>query len=170
MADAAAHLVDRVLPEVPTRQWVLSLPFPLRYRLAYDRTLATPLLAAFLRAVFASLKRRARERYGVRRTKCEAVTILQRFGGALNLNAHFHSLVLDGVYEVHLRVNTPRHAALSLSYALRTLHRPWRECPQSQQREPRTLSWPGRVGKKGPVAGIRPTPTPPPTAASLSAN
>lgn len=25
---------------------------------------------------------------------------LQRFGGALNLNAHFHSLVIDGVYEV----------------------------------------------------------------------
>jgi ribosomal protein S27E len=100
MADTAAHLVDRVLPGVPTRQWVLSLPFPLRYRLAYDRSLATPLLAAFLRAVFASLRRRAHERYGVRRTKCGAVTFLQRFGGALNLNVHFHSLVLDGVYEV----------------------------------------------------------------------
>lgn len=100
MADTAAHLVDCVLPAVPTRQWVLSLPFPLRYRLAYDRTLATPLLAAFLRAVFASLRRRAREIYGVRNTKCGAVTFLQRFGGALNLNVHFHSLVLDGVYEV----------------------------------------------------------------------
>ena len=100
MAETAAHLVDRVLPAVPTRQWVLSLPFPLRYRLAYDRALATPLLAAFLRAVFASLRRRARERYGVRRAKCGAVTFLQRFGGALNLNVHFHSLVLDGVYEV----------------------------------------------------------------------
>jgi len=27
MADTAAHLVDRVLPEVPTRQWVLTLPY-----------------------------------------------------------------------------------------------------------------------------------------------
>ncbi len=26
MADTAAHLVDRVLPEVPMRRWVLSLP------------------------------------------------------------------------------------------------------------------------------------------------
>jgi len=100
MAETAAHLVDRVLPAVPTRQWVLSLPFPLRHRLGYDRTLATPLLAAFLRAVFASLRRQARERYGVRRAKCGAVTFLQRFGRALNLNVHFHSLVLDGVYEV----------------------------------------------------------------------
>jgi len=56
MAETAAHLVDGVLPTVPTRQWVLSLPFPMRYRLAYDRDLATPLLAAFLRAVFASLR------------------------------------------------------------------------------------------------------------------
>jgi hypothetical protein len=26
------------------------------------------------------------------------VTLIQRFGSALNLNAHFHLLVLDGVY------------------------------------------------------------------------
>ena len=86
MAETAANLVDGVLPEVPMRQWVLSLPFPLRYRLAYDRTLATPLLAAFLRAVFASLRRRARECYGANKAKCGAVTFLQRFGGALNLS------------------------------------------------------------------------------------
>ena len=36
MADTAAHLVDRVFPEVPVRQWVLSLPYALRYRLVYD--------------------------------------------------------------------------------------------------------------------------------------
>ena len=36
MADTAAFLVDRVLPKVPVRQWVLSLPIALRYKLAYD--------------------------------------------------------------------------------------------------------------------------------------
>ncbi len=45
MADTAAHLVDRVLPEVPIRQWVLSLPIPLRYRIAYDRELCSEVLA-----------------------------------------------------------------------------------------------------------------------------
>ena len=96
--DSAAHLVDRVLPEVPVRQWVLSLPFALRYRLAYDAPLTSAVLGVFVRGVFASLRRRAREKWGVNRGQCGAVTFVQRFGGALNLNVHFHSLVLDGVY------------------------------------------------------------------------
>ncbi len=98
MADTAAHLVDRVLPEVPVRQWVLSLPFALRYRLAYDASLTSAVLGVFVRGVFASLRRRAREKWGVSRGQCGAVTFVQRFGGALNLNVHFHSLLLDGVY------------------------------------------------------------------------
>jgi hypothetical protein len=51
MADTAAHLVDQVLPPVPVRQWVLSLPFELRYRLAWDGGLLSRVLAAFLRVV-----------------------------------------------------------------------------------------------------------------------
>jgi hypothetical protein len=59
MADTAAHLVDRVFPEVPVRQWVLSLPFALRYRLAYDAPLVTDVLHIFVQAVFGSLRRRS---------------------------------------------------------------------------------------------------------------
>ncbi|MCL4686271.1 transposase [Myxococcota bacterium] len=98
MADTAAHLVDRVVPEVPVRQWVLSLPFALRYRLAYDAPLTSAVLGVFVRTVIASLRRRAREQWGVTRGQCGAVTVVQRFGDALNLNVHFHSLLLDGVY------------------------------------------------------------------------
>jgi hypothetical protein len=86
MADTAAHLVDRVIPEVPVRQWVLSLPFPLRYRLAYDAALTRDVLQLFVRAVFASMRRRARSRWGIRKPQCGAVTFIQRFGDALNLN------------------------------------------------------------------------------------
>jgi len=50
MADTAAHLVDRVLPGVPVRQWVLSFPMPLRYRLAYDQRLVRDVLHIFMRA------------------------------------------------------------------------------------------------------------------------
>ena len=30
MAETAAWLIDRVIPKVPVRQWVLSFPIPLR--------------------------------------------------------------------------------------------------------------------------------------------
>ncbi len=100
MADTAAHLVDRVLPEVPIRQWVLTLPYPLRYRCAYDAGLTSEVLRAFLRALFTEQRRRARLQWGFRFAQCGAVTFLQRFGSALNLNFHFHTLALDGVYSV----------------------------------------------------------------------
>jgi hypothetical protein len=98
MADTAAHLVDRVFPIVPIRQWVLSLPFALRYRLAYDSVLVRDVLHILIQTVFSSLRRRARQYGGIRKAKCGAVTFVQRFGGAINLNIHFHSLVMDGVY------------------------------------------------------------------------
>jgi len=97
MADTAAHLVDRVFPEAPVRQWVLSLPFTLRCRLAYDGRLVTEALRIFVQVVFGSLRRRAGFRAGDRTIRCGAVTFVQRFGGALN-NVHFHTLALDGVY------------------------------------------------------------------------
>ncbi len=98
MADTAAHLVDCVLPEVPVRQWVLTLPYPLRYRCAWDARLTSEVLRAFLRALFADQRRRARIQHGVKAGLCGAVTAIQRFGSALNTNPHFHSIVLDGVY------------------------------------------------------------------------
>ena len=60
MADTAARLVDHVLPEVPIRQWVLTLPYPLRYRCAWNARLTSEVLQSFLRAVFAD-QRRIRE-------------------------------------------------------------------------------------------------------------
>ena len=44
MADTAARLVDSVFPIVPVRQRVLSLPFALRYRMAYDASLLSDVL------------------------------------------------------------------------------------------------------------------------------
>ena len=37
----AAHLADHVIPHVPVRQWVLSLPIPLRLLLAAQPTMVT---------------------------------------------------------------------------------------------------------------------------------
>src|SRR5437879_5665350 len=59
MADTGAHLVDRVFPIVPVRQWVLSLPFALRYRMTYDAALTSDVPNVFVRVLFGQLRRRA---------------------------------------------------------------------------------------------------------------
>jgi hypothetical protein len=73
MAERAAHLVDRVFPDVPIRQWVLSLPHRLRYLLAWDHDLCRAVVAVYLRAVLGALRRRAR-RDGVEDGRSGAVT------------------------------------------------------------------------------------------------
>lgn len=65
MAELAAHLVDGVLGGLPVRQWVLTLPYRLRYALAWDHRLCRAVLAVFIRAVLGSERRRA-ERRGIR--------------------------------------------------------------------------------------------------------
>ena len=97
MAERAAHLVDHVFPDVPVRQWVLSLPYRLRYRLPWDHDLCRAVVAVYMRAVLGWLRRRA-QLDDVPEGRGGAVAVLQRFGGALNLNVHIHALVLDGVF------------------------------------------------------------------------
>ncbi len=100
MADTAAHLVDRILPAIPYRQWVLTFPWPLRLPLALDRTLLSACLRTFLRTLFAFQRRRGRD-LGIPDGQTGAVSFVQRFGGALNLNPHVHSVVPDGLFVPH---------------------------------------------------------------------
>lgn len=97
MAERAAHLVDQVFPDVPVRQWVLSLPYRLRYLLAWDHDLCRAVAGVLAHAVFGVLRERARDA-GLEAGRGGGVVVIQRFGGALNLNVHFHALVLDGVF------------------------------------------------------------------------
>ena len=97
MNERTAHLIDHVFPDVPVRQWVLSLPYRLRYQLAWDHDACRAVVAVFLRAVFGLLRARGRDR-GVADGRGGAVAVIQRFGGTLNLNVHIHALVLDGVF------------------------------------------------------------------------
>ena len=96
-ADTAAHLVNRVLPEATYRQWVLTFPWEARLFVAIDRKLLSDLLRDFLRTVF-SWQRRLGKRAGITDGSCGAVTFVQRFGGALNTNPHFHVLIPDGLF------------------------------------------------------------------------
>ncbi len=97
MAGTAAHLVDRVLPAVQHRQWVLSLPRRVRFLIARDGDLLTQVLGVFLRKVFAWQRRHARA-YGINAPQCGAVTFVQRFGSLLNLNCHAHALLPEGAF------------------------------------------------------------------------
>jgi hypothetical protein len=96
--DTAIHLVERVLPRAPYRQWTLSLPMPVRFYLATDAGLLSEVLGLFVRALFAFQRRTAR-RLGVSRPLTGAVAFVQRFGSALQLTPHFHLLVPQAVFE-----------------------------------------------------------------------
>jgi hypothetical protein len=97
MIETSAHLVDHVIPPVAVRQWVLSFPWPLRMLFASRPQALSSCLAVITRAIQTSLAQRA----GLKATdgaRTGIVTLIQRFGSALNLNVHLHMLVLDGVY------------------------------------------------------------------------
>jgi hypothetical protein len=64
MEDAAEHLVKNVFPNVPVRQWVLSLPRRVGFLAARHPALVSRLLDLFTRAVFAWPRRSVR-RLGV---------------------------------------------------------------------------------------------------------
>jgi len=97
MAERAASIVDEVLPRVPVRQWVLTLPYRLRYRLAWDHALCRAVLGVYARGLLAFYARTARS-HGIRGGQTGTVTVIQRFGSGLQLNVHFHTLVFDGVF------------------------------------------------------------------------
>ncbi|MFQ5505664.1 MAG: hypothetical protein ACE5F1_12840 [Planctomycetota bacterium] len=78
-------------------QWVLSLPFRVRYLLAYDPELLAGVRRIFARAVRSFLERRARDE-GAPDGCSGAVVFVQRFDSGLRLNVHFHALFLDGVF------------------------------------------------------------------------
>jgi hypothetical protein len=103
LAESAALLVDEVFPKQPVRQWVLSFPYPLRLLLASRpaimgrvlgivyRCIATHLIKAApahpcARGISASLHVKAG--FSCTTARTGAVTLIQRFGSALNLNIH----------------------------------------------------------------------------------
>jgi uncharacterized protein (DUF983 family) len=96
MSQTAAHLVGHVIPHVPVRRWVLSLPIPLRVLLAAQPQLVTPVLQVVQRVITRHLLDAAE--LPADEGQGGAVTLIQRFGSAANLNIHLHCLVLDGVY------------------------------------------------------------------------
>ena len=94
MAERSTALVDRVIPKVATRQWVLTVPWRRRWLLARHSVLARRVLHIALTAI----ERFYRRATGRSDGRSGAVTVIQRFGSSLALNLHFHILHLDGVF------------------------------------------------------------------------
>ncbi len=96
MVESAAHLVDHVLPPLPVRQWVLSVPKRLRPFLHHNPAIAGAVLRIFLRALRTTL-RQASPGAGPG-AQIGAISFLHRFGSSLNAHFHFHVCVIDGMF------------------------------------------------------------------------
>lgn len=114
MAESAALLVDDVLKGFPIRQWVLSLPIPLRLLLARYPNELSKVMGIIHRAISTHIVNRAG--FTTKQAKTGAVTLIQRFGSALNLNIHFHMLFLEGAISENpwggttfTRIKAPSH-------------------------------------------------------------
>jgi hypothetical protein len=103
MTQTAAHLADHVIPPVPVRQWVISVPKRLRGMLA-DRPAA---VAALTRIFLDEIERLLCAAAGVTEAantpasahpRLGGISFLHRFGSALNHHVHLHACVTDGVF------------------------------------------------------------------------
>jgi hypothetical protein len=97
MNEGALNLVDHVLPDVPLRHFVVTMPFPLRFPLAFDGKLLGQVVRIFTDTVGGWYQRRHALR-GLPPGEAAAVTVIQRANSDLRLNPHLHTIFLDGVY------------------------------------------------------------------------
>jgi hypothetical protein len=109
MAQTAAHLVDHVIPPVPVRQWVISVPKRRRSRWRLRCFLANrpEAVAALTKIFLAEIERLLSAAADVTidaaapaaaRPRLGAISFLHRFGSALNHHVHLHVCATDGVF------------------------------------------------------------------------
>jgi len=92
----AAHLTNHVLPHLPVRQWVLSLPKRLRPCFHHNPDLAGAVLRILLSAICTTL--RAASLGASPDCQLGTVSFPHRSGSSLDPHFHFHLVVLDGVH------------------------------------------------------------------------
>ena len=97
MMEAAAHLVDHVLPMVPYRQFVISFPIPLRYWLNSNRKLYAKVHRIVIKQLHAYYTTKAKQ-LGMQDPSAGSISFTQRWGSACNLNPHMHVICPEGVY------------------------------------------------------------------------
>jgi hypothetical protein len=97
MAESARHLVEDVFDPRSVLQWASSLPYPFRFLFASKPDVIGPVIEIVQRVIGGWLASQP----GIKRAgaHCAAVTVIERFGSALNLNIDL---------DVHGRTNAAR--------------------------------------------------------------
>jgi hypothetical protein len=99
MVEEAEHITAAILPHVPYRQWVLTLPYALRYLLAWNAQLRSVVHQALMRAITKHYQRDAELQKRGGGCVIGAISVAQRFSSDLKLNLHWHLLLADGVWQ-----------------------------------------------------------------------
>jgi len=108
MTATAAHLVDHVFPHVPVRQFVFTVPYWLRFKIAWNSKLYSEVHKVFTNTMRAWLRKRARD-LGYPDAEVGASCHTHRFGDGLRISPHIHALYADGVWcqEDNVRADCP---------------------------------------------------------------
>jgi len=96
MAQTAAHLTDNVLPRVPYRQWVLTVPRRLRFFLQRNPKHASGVLNILMRALQTTI--RSCSPHAPPGSRFGAVSFQQRAGSSINPHPHYHVVATEGVF------------------------------------------------------------------------
>ena len=104
-----------MIPHLPVRQWVLSVPKRLRPFLHQTPEVASGVLGIFLRALRSALRDASPGApASVRDAQLGAISFAQRFGSSLNPHYHYHVLALDGVISGAVERGVRFHEATGL--------------------------------------------------------
>ena len=138
MTERAAHLVDAVLPWVPVRQWVLTVPYRLRYQMAWHHGLSRAVLRVYTRVLLEGYARGTCAR-GVPGGRTGSVTVMQRAGYRRSYCDLLHEQSLDRLFRaVQGRRNgaARRSSLAAVSSAISSHHT--RRCAWKSLRSPGT--------------------------------
>lgn len=109
MVETAAHLADHVIPHLPVRRWVLSVPKRLRYHLERDPAVQNAALHIFTSAIERALRQCSPDAGDT--SRLGAVVFIHRLGVLLNTHLHYHCIVVDGVFDADAEGGVVFHAA-----------------------------------------------------------
>ena len=94
--ETSVKLLEHRFPQVPVRQWVITLPKRLRYFLLRDSQLTGGVLQIGLRVIERTLREHCPD--APLTAKYGGITYIHRLGSTLNAHLHYHSCLIDGVF------------------------------------------------------------------------